>query len=246
MKKNIWGVAVDDLSFSQLICEISQRIYKAQRTTIFTPNSIMIQNAKKDRHFMDVLNSADFNIPDGNGIVLASKLFNSPLCERICGIDLAEALTQTAVEQNLKLFLFGGDEGVADLAAQRLCTLYPTLKICGTRNGFRGNDALCVESVNASGADILYVCLGSPKQELWIHENAPKLPNVKLFMGLGGSLDVWAKKRKLAPYFFRKSGFEWLWRMLSSPQKFKDLPKLINFGFSTLLHALRSMVIMHI
>lgn len=245
MKRDILGVMIDDLDRRKLLAEITKRMSENRRTVIFTPNPIMTQNAKKDREFMKILNSADYNIPDGNGIILASRLLKTPLSERICGIELAENLLYAASNQGLRLFLYGGKEGVATMAAARLCAKHRGLKICGTQHGYQSDNERVIEKIKASRADIVYVCLGSPKQERWIHENADKLPRVRLFMGLGGSLDVWSGNVRRAPKKVQKSGFEWLWRMTLAPKRLKDLPKLAAFGLSAVAKRLSNVGIMH-
>ena len=194
---------------------------------------------------MKVLNSSDYNIPDGNGIILASRLLKTPISKRICGIELAERLLYTAARNKLRIFLYGGKEGVAALAAARLVSLNPNLKICGAVHGYQQDEHAVLERIKQSKADVVYVCLGSPKQEKWIHENADKLPHVRLFMGLGGSLDVWSGKVKRAPAQVREHGFEWLWRMAKAPKKLRDLPKLAAFGISAVAKGLFSVGIMH-
>ena len=236
---------IDDLSAKKLLTEISERMLKNKRTVIFTPNPVMAQNARNDENFMKILNSSDYNIPDGNGIILASRLLKTPIEQRICGIELGEELLYTASRLNLRVFLFGGKEGVATLAAARLCAKYPGLKICGTHHGYQSDQGEVVEKIRKSRADVVYVCLGSPKQEIWICENADSLPSVRLFMGLGGSLDVWSGNVKRAPRYLRKSGFEWLWRMSTSPKRLKDLPKLAAFGLSAVAKGLSNVGIMH-
>lgn len=245
MKRDIFGVMIDDLDEKKLVGEISKRMNEGRRTVIFTPNPIMTQNARKDGEFMRVLNSSDYNIPDGNGIILASRLLKTPISKRICGIELAERLLFTAERQGLRIFLYGGKEGVATLAAARLVSAYPNLKICGALHGYQQNEQTVLEKIKRSKADVVYVCLGSPKQEKWIDENADKLPQVRLFMGLGGSLDVWSGKVKRAPTHVREQGFEWLWRMAKAPKRLRDLPKLAAFGFSAVAKGLFSVGIMH-
>ena len=245
MKRDICGVMIDDLDRHKLFLELTARLDAKKRTVIFTPNPIMAQNAKKDREFMDILNSADYNVPDGSGIILASRLLKTPIPERICGIELAESLLEAAADRGLRVFLYGGACGVAELAAAKLCQKLPKLKICGILNGYVDNAEAVTEKIKLSSPDVVYVCLGSPKQEKWIHENSAKLDGVRLFMGLGGSLDVWSGKVARAPRPLRNHGFEWLWRMAHAPKKFKDLPKIISFGVSAATKRLKDIVIMH-
>ena len=247
MKRDICGIMIDDLDRRSLCKEICKRLEAGTPTVIFTPNPIMAQNAKKDPEFMGVLSRSHFNIPDGNGMILASRLLKTPLTERISGIDLGEALLSYAAEQGLGVFLYGGKEGVAQRAALRLKSRLPSLKICGTSHGYRkseDNGAL-LDEINSSGASLLYVCTGSPTQEKWIDENAPKLEGILLFMGLGGSLDVWSGDVARAPRVLQKCGGEWAWRMAKNPKKIKDLPKLISFGVSTVVKGLANIGTMH-
>ena len=247
MKRNICGIMIDDLDRRALTAEISQRLREKRRTVIFTPNPIMVQNAKSDRDFFRILGSSDYNIPDGNGIILASRLLKTPIPERICGIELAESMLEFAARQGLGVFLYGGKQGVAELAGKRLTAKYRGLRICGVAHGYHTEEESrnIINRINTSGASLLYVCLGSPKQEKWIDRNASKLPKVLLFMGLGGSLDVWSGNITRAPRIMRDHGAEWAWRMAKSPKKLKDLPKLVSFGASAVAKRLFSVVIMH-
>lgn len=245
MKRDIFGVMIDDLDRRTILAQISKRMEQKRRTVIFTPNPIMTQDAKKDPELMRILNGSDYNIPDGNGMILASRLLKTNLKERICGIELAEELLSVSARLGLRVFLYGGEEGVAKKAAARLKRSCPGLNICGTQNGFHQDNAEVLKRISATRPHVVYVCLGSPKQEKWIRQNADKLPGAILFMGLGGSLDVWSGKVKRAPKYVRKSGFEWLWRMAASPKKLKQLPKLAAFGVSAVAKGLSNVGIMH-
>ena len=129
------------------------------------------------------------------------------------------------------MFLFGSKPGVAETAKAKMEEKYPGIRVVGTRNGyFKPEDnAEIVEQINESGADLLLVCLGAPKQEKWIAENRDKL-KVKLCMGVGGTLDVFAGTSKRAPEIFIKLNLEWLYRGLKQPSRlirFVALPKFM-------------------
>ena len=245
MKRDILGVMIDDLDRARLTREITARLAQRKRTVIYTPNPVMTQNAKKDKEFMEILNSSDYNIPDGNGMILASRLLKTPIPERVCGIELGEKLLEFAALRGLRVFFYGGEKGVAIKAVQKMCSKYNGLKICGVLHGFHTDNVRVLKKISDSNADLVYVCLGSPKQEKWIFENSDSLPDAILFMGLGGSFDVWAGNVRRAPSGVQKAGFEWLWRMTSAPKKFKDMPKLLSFGASTLAKSLSNVGIMH-
>ena len=245
MKRDILGVMIDDLDRRTLLGEISKRMEQKRRTVIFTPNPIMTQDAKKDPELMRILNGSDYNIPDGNGMILASRLLKTNLKERICGIELAEELLLVAARLGLRVFLYGGEASVANMAAARLKKACPQLKICGALDGFQKDNDEVLRKINDARPHVVYVCLGSPKQEKWIQKNADRLPSAILFMGLGGSLDVWSGRVRRAPKCVRENGFEWLWRMALSPKKLKQLPKLAAFGVSAVAKGVSNVGIMH-
>ena len=139
-------------------------------------------------------------------------------------------LLYEAVKKDAGLFLFGAKPGVADTAAQKLKEKVPGLKISGTRDGyFKPEDTDdIVKQINDSGAKILWVCLGAPKQEKWMSDNRDKL-NV----GLGGSIDLYAGNVKRAPKIFIKLGCEWLYRLLKEPKRLgrmMNIPKVLRIA----------------
>ena len=118
MKRNICGVLIDDLTKKQTLESILRRIDSGEQTVVYTPNPIMAQDAKADPEFMRILNRSDFNVPDGSGLILASRLLSTPIPERICGIELGEQLLAEAARRGLRVFFYGGERGVALLAAK--------------------------------------------------------------------------------------------------------------------------------
>ena len=223
------------------------RMKEGKQTLLYTPNPIMLENAMRHADFHVALERADINLPDGIGVCMAAKLLGQPIPRRLSGIDMAKCVLMLAREKSYRVFLFGGQPGVANQAAERLVASLPQLEICGVRDGFfeeTETDEI-LRAICASRADVLFVCLGSPKQELWIDKNHDRLPNVRLFMALGGTLDVFAGRVKRAPRFMQKAGLEWLFRMLNEPRRFRDVPKLISFSGRILAKAPKKLVIMH-
>ena len=131
------------------------------------------------------------------------------------------------------LFLLGAKPGVAESAAQALQERFKGLKIVGTNDGYFSDDEPIVEKINAVSPDLLLVCLGAPKQELWMQKNAPAL-KVGLMAGLGGSLDVFAGVVERAPEAWQKLGLEWLYRLKKEPGRIKRMSNLPKFGFAVL------------
>ncbi len=244
MKKNICGVLIDDLSKKEIMTKIKKRLRCKEKTVIFTPNPVMVENGSKDRAFLEILNSSTYNVPDGQGIILASRLLRTPIKERVSGIELGEEILKHVSKKGLRVFLLGGADGVAKKASKKLHGIYRGLTISGALNGFDELE-IAPSKINESRADIVFVCLGSPKQEKWIDKYKDKC-SASLFIGLGGSLDVWSGKVRRAPVFVRKIGLEWLWRMTLSPSKARNLPSLIHFGVGTVAKSAKRLVKLHI
>ena len=124
-----------------------------------------------------------------------------------------------------RLFLLGAKPGVAELAAANLRDRYPGLILCGTHDGYFKEDEPVVQAIRESGADVVFVCLGAPKQEFWMVEHGPAT-GAHLMVGLGGSLDVFAGVVDRAPEGFQKLGLEWLYRLMKEPKRFGRMAKL--------------------
>lgn len=228
-KVNILGVNVDMVTISEAADIIMGFFNEDKLHSVFTPNSEIIMRAYRDSEFCDLLNNASLLTADGIGVVYASKILKKPISERAAGYDIACRVLEKMNYTDHKLFLFGGKPGVADKAKENLLKKYPSLNIVGTRNGYfkEEEESEIVEQINQSGADIVFVCLGAPKQEQWIDRHKDEL-KVKIAMGIGGSLDVFAGVVERAPEFFCKTGLEWFYRLCKEPWRIgrmMDLPK---------------------
>lgn len=198
---------------------------------IVTPNSEIVQNASKDEELKALIGEADLIIPDGIGLVYASKIMGCPLSERVTGIDFLETIIAHLAETGESIFFFGSKPGVADAAAARMKEKYPGLRVAGTQNGYftPEEEPGIVEQINASGADFLCVALGAPKQERFIAQHREEFTSVRGAIGVGGSLDVWAGNLKRAPEFYRKHGLEWLYRFIQQPSRIGRMAALPVF-----------------
>lgn len=209
---------------------IEGRRNRGLKTAVFTPNVEILAKCVKDAEADRIIRCGDLLLPDGIGVYIAAKLRGYRPRERTNGIDLAEKLMQDHGGE-ISLFLLGAKPGVAERAASRLRERHPNLRAVGHHHGYfseEENESL-VQMINKSGADTVFVCLGSPRQEEWIIKNLPRLKNVSLAIGLGGSLDVWSGSLRRAPSIFRKLGLEWLFRICISPERLKRLPALLCF-----------------
>ncbi len=232
---NILGVHIDRLTQAQALEKLTGFLATPQTDYVFTPNSEIIQMAYKDTAFAALLNSASMNTADGIGVVYASKILGMPLKERVAGFDLMCAFMGVCEEKGARVFLFGSKEGVAKEAADELMRRHPRLNICGMRNGYftaEDNNSI-IEEMNAANPDVILVCLGAPKQEKWIFDNAAKL-SAKILMGCGGSLDVLAGRVERAPEKWQKAGLEWAYRLKKEPKRFWRMTALPKFGLTVL------------
>jgi len=230
---HIGNVKIDNVSAKEAVDFALQ----AENSPCFvtTPNAVMLSSCAKSPEQTALLNRATLSLADGMGVKWAARRQGTPICERIAGIDFGEALLERASEDGLRVFLLGGKEGVAARAAERLKTRYPTLCVCGCFWGYFGdgkeNDERLTSVLRATRPDILFVCMGFPRQEEWIAAHLDRLSDIRVIAGLGGSLDVWSGSVKRAPRVISQMGLEWAWRIVHEPKKrLSQLPVLFRFG----------------
>jgi N-acetylglucosaminyldiphosphoundecaprenol N-acetyl-beta-D-mannosaminyltransferase len=210
-----------------------RRIQNGKQTSIFTPNSEMVSRAARSEDLLKILNSADILFPDGIGIHMGMKLLSIPVSERTTGIDLAERLIREAAKGNHKIFLLGAKDGVSSRAASNINEKYSSHIICGYHHGYFDKDDEIIKDIAERSPDLLAVCLGSPRQEIWVSQSKEKISGVGAILCLGGALDVWSGNIKRAPAMFINLRLEWLWRMLCEPKRMRELPKMVRFRYLT-------------
>ena len=230
---DILGVRIDKVDMEKAYEKVVNFLEKDEPSAIYTPNSEIIYMARNDEEFKKILNSSSLNTADGIGVVYASKILKEPISQRVPGYDLAVKLLPYMNDNKLKLFLFGGKPGVAEKAKENILIKYPDIDICGTLNGYFDSSDAIIESINEQNPDFVFVCLGAPKQEKWIHEHISKL-NCKVLMGIGGSLDVFAGTAKRAPEFFIKLNIEWLYRLMKNPSRIGRMMALPKFAWAVI------------
>lgn len=228
---NVLGVNIDKISADETFEKAKVLIDKDGLSMIFTPNPEIVMAASEDEYFKTILNSADICTPDGIGVVYASKILNNPVKERVPGFELTKKILEYISKSGDGVFFFGSKPGVAQKAKLKVEELYHGIKVLGTHDGyFKPEDEEgIIKKINESGAKVLLVCLGAPKQEKWIYENREKL-SVSLCLGVGGTLDVLSGEAKRAPEIFLKLNLEWLYRIASNPSRwvrFFALPKFM-------------------
>lgn len=245
-KINVRGIDFDNVTKEEAVSLILSRLEKGDTTVVFTPNSEIVENCIEDKDFSKIISSAQVILPDGIGVVKASKILGEPLKEKVPGVEVGEELISKLGDK--KVFFLGGKKdsskstSVAEAAKKALDAEY-CCNIVGTMHGYFDKDGdendEVIDMINSSGAEVLYVCLGSPAQEKWIYSNKDKMPHVKLFLALGGSFDVYAGETKRAPKIFIDLGLEWFWRLLREPSRVGRMMKLPKFYFGTLVYKIK-------
>ena len=234
MKLDILGLAFDNVTMADAIAVAQEKLQKGEKFYCATPNAEIGYKAIKDESFRNLLNGAGLLLPDGAGVVLASKILGTPLKEKVAGVDFADHLMTLMEQEGYKLYLLGSKPGVAELAGEKMLQKHPGLTICGMADGYFEDESAVVEKISASGADILFVCLGAPKQEQFMKRHLRDL-NVKMMIGLGGTLDAFAGTVKRAPQWMIRCNLEWFYRLLKEPKRLGRmmcLPKYILAAYA--------------
>ncbi|MDO4816202.1 MAG: WecB/TagA/CpsF family glycosyltransferase [Bacillota bacterium] len=225
---DVLGVGFDTLTRNDTI-ELAKRLIDEHSSAyMVTPNPEIVMQTWESEEVCAAVNGANLVIPDGIGVVKASKLLGTPLKERLPGIEIAAEILKYIAESGKSAFLLGAKPGVAEMAAEQMKKDFPGINICGMNDGYFKDDGPVVEKINAAKPDFLLVCLGAPKQELWMAKNRAVL-DVGLMAGLGGTLDVFAGTVQRAPEFWQKLNLEWFYRCLKEPVRFKRIYKLPLF-----------------
>ena len=228
LRTDIMGVGFDDLTLDEAAEKGAALLREEGFHYVVTPNPEIVDRARREEPFRQALNGADLVLPDGIGIVYAARLLGRPLRGRCPGIDLAGRLMAHMAESGERLYLLGAKPGVAEAAARNLEEKYPGLTICGTHDGYFKEDGPVVAAIRQSGADVVFVCLGAPKQEKWMAKNGAAT-GARLLCGLGGSLDVFAGVVERAPKFWTDHGLEWFYRLCKEPRRIGRMMKLPLF-----------------
>ena len=229
-KEQYLGVNVITLNYDEIIEDIKKRMEEGLTSTIIAVNPEKVITASKDEQIKTLINDATYQIPDGVGILMASRLKGGAIQSRVTGVDMMDRLLKFASDEGKKVFMYGAKEEVVATAKAKIEEKYPRIQITGYSNGYTKDQDELVRKINESGADIIFVALGSPRQELWIRDHMKDL-NVKVYQGVGGSFDVFAGNVKRAPGFFRKAGLEWFYRLITDPKRFKRQLALPKFLF---------------
>lgn len=229
----VLGVPVDCVNWTSATSVAEALLSSATKVgqAVIAVNPEKVIAARNVPALLMQLERADLLLPDGIGVVIAARFSGGGDIERVPGSEFMPALCAIARNKGLSVYLYGGTESVNARAAARLCSEFPGLVVAGRSNGYVSPESMdsLVETINMSGASILFVALGSPRQELWISRYGSHL-KVKICQGVGGTFDVIAGDVKRAPALFRRFHLEWLFRLLTNPARARrqaSLPKFV-------------------
>ncbi len=203
-------------------------LQQQQKSFVVTANPEIVMKAREDVAYKEMIQSADYIVPDGAGVLLAAKLMKQPLQERIAGFDLMMDLLAFANEKHLSCYFLGAEPDVSDQVVREAEKRFPHLKIAGHQHGFFTDEEKVSKTIRASNPDIILVALGFPRQEEWITKHINHFDK-GLFIGVGGSFDVLSGKVKRAPDKWIKYNLEWLYRILQQPFRIKRIFKVFEF-----------------
>lgn len=226
----ILGYNIYNKSKKELINSVVESSHKIN---IVSGNPEVLYNGLQDKTLYECFNSQNtIIIPDGVGVVHTSKLLKAPVKEKIAGIEVMEGIIEYCAANEKGIFLLGAEQSVLESCMLNLMDKYPDLKICGVHNGFFDLDDCqsLLDQINKSKPFAIFVAMGSPRQDKFIMKYMDVL-EVKIFMGVGGSFDVFGGKVKRAPRWMIKTNMEWLYRVIKEPVRIKRLAAIPKFMY---------------
>ncbi|HNO75015.1 MAG TPA: WecB/TagA/CpsF family glycosyltransferase [Nitrosomonas mobilis] len=224
---------VDCINMTGALEYVDHHIQTANKAaTILAVNPEKIYALRQNKFLRDFFGKAAILIPDGIGIVLAIRM-KGIKAERVAGADLMQQICILAEKKGYRIFIFGAKEEVNHGAVERLRKRYPAINIVGRANGYVKDEDMdmLVAQINESNAEILFVALGSPRQEEWMSKYLDQLKSVIICQGIGGTLDTIVGTVKRAPMFMQRLNLEWCYRLLQQPTRIRRQVKLIQFAW---------------
>lgn len=225
------GAQIDALNMQETENKVAELVRMGGGHQVVTLNPEYLYRAQYKPGLLQVVNKADIVTPDGEGIVWACRVAGTPVPERVTGIDLMLRLARRAALEGWKVFLLGAAPGVARAAGERLREKFPGLQVAGTYHGYfkEYEERDVLERIISAATDILFVALGAPRQELWIHRHLGELNCTA--MGVGGSFDVISGNVRRAPLWSRRLKMEWLYRLVREPSRWRRMLVLPKFAW---------------
>jgi len=233
---SILGVPIDIVTLESAINRVKELFEGNHCGMVTTPNTEIVMAATDDRELLTVLSDSDLCIPDGIGLIYASRIQKLGLTERVTGVDLMKKILEYSNTLEKSIYILGGKPDVAKLACENIKSTFSSIKILGFHDGYFNLDdeKEIIQEINEAKPDILFVALGAPRQEKWIYQHKENL-NAKVAMGVGGGVDIWAGTAKRAPVTFQRLGMEWFYRLMKEPWRYKRMLVLPRFMIRVLL-----------
>jgi N-acetylglucosaminyldiphosphoundecaprenol N-acetyl-beta-D-mannosaminyltransferase len=246
-RSNILGVGISTLDLSDTVSLIHRWVEHGEKHYVCLTNVHSIIEAQHDPTLRDVYNRAGLATPDGIPLVWLSQLQGFARCERVYGPDLMLKVCEPTADKRFRHFFYGGGPGTAERLREKLTQRFPSLQVVGTHSpparGFGEiEDPRIIEGINAAAPQIVWVGLGAPKQERWMADHQQKL-NANVLIGVGAAFDFFSGGKRQAPLWMRKSGLEWLFRLLAEPRRLgprylRTNPEFVLRVLGTALHLL--------
>ncbi|MEE9436687.1 MAG: WecB/TagA/CpsF family glycosyltransferase [Candidatus Adiutricales bacterium] len=239
---NIW---VDSVDIEQVLASVVEFIEQGDRPhTIFASNPEKNFSVPKDDNRYEVFKNADLLLPDGIGMVYAARLLHGIRLKRVTGVKVMEEICRLAGKRKYRIFIYGAKEEVNAASVDILSEQFPGINIVGRANGYLPQEDMSnlIQWINESGAQILFLALGSPKQEQWFAAHKIELTSIRVCQGIGGTLDTIGGNVRLAPEAWRNRNLEWLYRLLKEPKRIKRQKVLPVFGIMILYAKLKMLL----
>jgi len=215
---NIFDIRYNNLSLQSALSIVINSLGTGKKTTLYFLNADCLYKTHKNKEYTNILNSADFVLPDGIGLRIITRVFGGRMVEDCNGTDFSPLLMQKAAEKGYRIFFLGSKAGVSQRAAENIRKQIPGIEIVGAHHGFFNDAEEVIKKINDSGADILFVAMGVPRQEKWIAEHREEL-NPRLCLGVGALFDYLSGRIPRASIFMRTIHLEWLWRICVEPRR---------------------------
>lgn len=226
----ILGLPIVKATRKEFVGLLEKHIIMKQKAFVVTANPEIVMHSLNDPEYNERLKKADYITADGIGIVKAAKMLGEPLPERVSGFDIMIDLFQLSEKQKYSVYLLGATETVLQSTIKRVKKIYPDLHIAGHRNGyFDMEDTSVIEDIKNSGADLIFVAIGCPRQEKWISEYIDQADK-GIFMGVGGAFDVLSGIVKRAPDKWIDLNLEWFYRFMKQPSRWRRMLYLPHFA----------------
>ncbi len=236
VRPSIWSTSVDNVSMDYALSRTRGAVASGTGLSLVsTVNALAVMEAERNRAYAHALRNSFLTLADGTGVVWALRFLGRPVQERVTGIDFMERLCRMAAAEGWPVYFLGASRASVGGTVEALEREFPGLTVAGFRDGyFDPEDPSVCENVRSSGAKILFVALGVPKQEIWLTQHGEDLGNV-VAVGVGGAFDVLSGGLRRAPVVWQKLGLEWLYRLIQEPWRWKRDLELFLFVVRVLL-----------